>query len=87
MSDQVIFNGQPVGQNDPAQHAQVVTPGASALSNVARALWVGVAGNVEVTTVSGETVTFVGVGTGVLPVSVTHVIATNTTATNILALW
>ena len=57
------------------------------LQNGIRALYVGGAGNVSVVTAGGQTVTFSGVAAGsILPVRVTRVRATNTTATLILAL-
>lgn len=51
-------------------------------------LYVGTAGNVELVTVGGDTVTFVGVVAGTfLPVLVKQVVAAGTTASNILACW
>lgn len=51
-------------------------------------LYIGGAGNVRVQTAGGDDVTFTGLLAGTfLPVQVTRVFATNTTATNILALW
>jgi len=51
-------------------------------------LYVGGAGNLRVTTVGGDDVVFAGVAAGsFIPVQVVKVWATNTTATNILALW
>ena len=51
-------------------------------------LYVGSAGNVQVVTVGGDTVTFVGVVAGTfLPVLVKQVVAAGTTASNILACW
>ena len=45
-------------------------------------------GDVEVVTAAGDNVTFVGVAGGTfLPVQVLQVVATSTTATNILACW
>lgn len=71
----------------PAEDAFDVTPGAGALARKARGLYVGGAGDVEVTTVKGTTVVFHAVPAGtLLPVQCTHVIDTNTTATNIVAL-
>ncbi len=78
--------------SQPAVEGVAVTPGASALANTTRALWVGGAGNVEVTflgidNLAGTTVIFTGVSAGqLLPIRVTHVLATNTTATGIVAL-
>ena len=51
-------------------------------------LYVGNSGDVEVLMESGSTVVFTGVPTGTfLPILVKQVIATNTTATNMLALY
>lgn len=72
-----------------AYDASSVTPGAAALTDgPTRALWVGGAGNIEVTMLGGTTITFVGVTAGtMLDVQVSHVLAGATTATNILALY
>ena len=51
-------------------------------------LYIGTTGDVEVVTAAGDNVTFVGVAGGTfLPVQVLQVVATSTTATNILACW
>lgn len=52
-------------------------------------LYIGTAGNIRVTTVAGDDVTFVGINTGAFfPVQVVKVWATGgTTASNIIALW
>lgn len=71
----------------PAQGAVVVTPSDSTvLSHVTRALWVGTVGNVTVVMSGGQTVTFTNVQ-GLLPVSVSKVMLTGTTASNITAMW
>lgn len=77
------------GLESPAEYAAEVAPNDSAdLSSDARALYVGGAGNVKVTTTGGSTVTFTGVVAGsVLPVRARRVFATGTTATGIVALW
>lgn len=71
-----------------ARAAIAVTPHDSTnFGGVARALYVGGAGNVVVVFVNDTTGTFVGVPAGaVLPVLCKRVNSTNTTATNILAL-
>lgn len=74
----------------PSRNAAAVTPADGAnLANPAMALYVGGAGNVKVDTVGGQTgVTFTGVTAGsVLPIQVTKVYATGTTATTIVALY
>ena len=51
-------------------------------------LYIGVTGDVKVKTASGNDVVFTGVPAGsFMPVQVTQVFATGTTATNIVALW
>ncbi len=51
-------------------------------------LYVGGAGDIKVTTAGGDTVVFVGLLAGMfVPVQVLRVWATDTTATNIVALW
>ena len=51
-------------------------------------LYVGVAGDVKVTTAGGDDVTFTGILAGsFIPVQVLKVFSTGTTATNIVALW
>jgi hypothetical protein len=57
-------------------------------SNNGCVLYVGGAGNLTVDTVGGDTITFTGVLAGsFIPVQVTRVYATGTTATSIVALW
>jgi hypothetical protein len=54
----------------------------------ATAIYVGVGGDIKVTTSLGQTVTFVGVVTGsVLPVRVKRVFDTDTTATTMIGLY
>lgn len=57
-------------------------------SNPGCVLYVGGAGNVRVLTSSGADLTFVGIAAGTfMPVQVKRVYASDTTATNIVALW
>lgn len=73
----------------PAARAIAVTPDdATALTLVTRGIYVGGAGNLAVTMKADDNdVTYVGVAAGsVLPLRVTHVLSTGTTATNIVAL-
>lgn len=72
---------------DPAVFAKAVVPADGAdLATWARSLYIGVTGNVTVTTVGGDTITFNNVPVGVLPVQVRRVFGTGTTATNIVAM-
>jgi len=71
-----------------AHSAAVVTPSDSVDIPVTRALYVGVGGNIQVTMADDEnTIVFVVVVDGsILPIQVSRVWVTNTTATNIIAL-
>jgi hypothetical protein len=73
----------------PPEHAGDIAPDdASDLSNVTRALYVGGTGNLRVRMLGGETASFANVPSGTLmPLRVTRVLATGTTATAILGLW
>ena len=53
-----------------------------------RALYIGVSGDIVVRARDSDTnVTFKAVPVGVLPISVSRVLSTSTTATDIIALW
>ena len=73
----------------PARRAVAVTPSDTVdLTTYAKALYIGVAGNVRVLTVGAEdtdAVTFANHPVGWLPVQVRRVLATGTTATQIVA--
>lgn len=73
----------------PARYAAAITPHASnpVPGGHARSVYVGGAGDITVVTGGGDTVTFKAVPAGaILPVYVTHVRVTGTTATNLIAL-
>lgn len=79
----------PASFTDPAVTAVAVTPSdtVAITPNPTRALYVGGGGNLAVL-IGANTVTFSGVQAGsILPICVTRVNATNTTATNIVALY
>lgn len=73
----------------PAEGATAVTPSDSTVLTGVRGLYVGSDGNVAVIMVGDSSaVTFVGVKAGsVLPLRVSKVMSTNTTATDIVALY
>lgn len=72
----------------PAQDAALVTPSDTGAISQCRALFVGGAGNLRVTTVRGTDLVLTGVPAGaILPLAVSRVWATNTTATNIAVLF
>ncbi len=68
--------------------AEAVTPSDSANLSSPSVIYVGVGGNVKVTTFNNDAVTFVGVQPGtVIPVQVTRVWSTGTTATSIVRVF
>jgi hypothetical protein len=75
--------------DEPADHLQAITPSDTTILDVpTRGIYVGVAGDVSVTDEFGHTVVFLAVPVGVvLPVRVKRILATNTTATNLIAMW
>jgi len=76
-------------QSNPATRVAAVTPSDTAnLSTPSRALYIGTAGDVAVIPAGQTTpVTFVGVLAGsIIPVRVSRVLATGTTADDILSL-
>jgi hypothetical protein len=71
----------------PAGYGVAVTPSDSTVLPMTRALYVGTAGNVRVDDIN-DTVTYTNVQAGsILPVQVSRVRATGTTASNIVALY
>lgn len=75
-------------QGDPATDAFAITPSDVAeFTYVTRAIYVGGTGNITVIMQDGTQVLFAAVPTGyVLPVKVRQVLATGTTATNLVGL-
>ncbi len=73
----------------PAESAQAVTPNDSAdLAGLSRALYIGSYGNANVDMADGTTILFLGLSSGqILPIRAKRVRLTNTTATNIIALY
>lgn len=74
----------------PAYNAEVVTPdNTTELTNVSRALYVGVGGDVSVQmAVTGTAIVFKNVPTGtILPIRIRRVNSTATTATNMVSLY
>jgi len=71
----------------PAGYGLPVTPSDTTVLYTTRALYVGSAGNVAVADLNGN-VTYSNVGAGsILPIQVTKVLATGTTAANIVAMY
>ena len=70
-----------------SSHAEAITPHDSTNFDKCRAIYIGVSGDV-VAIVDGSAVTFKNAVQGsVLPVEATRVNSTNTTATNLIALY
>ena len=70
-----------------AYNAVAVTPSDSTVIPTTRALYIGVSGNIVVRMADGGQVTFANVPVGIFPIQVDRVLATSTTATNIVALY
>ncbi|AYD03429.1 hypothetical protein [Neorhizobium sp. NCHU2750] len=81
-------NTQP-SLSSPASAGITVTPSdTESLSTTSRALFVGNAGTLAVRMLSGDTLTFAGVSAGsFLPLRVTQVLSTGTSASAIVALF
>lgn len=73
----------------PAKDAVAVTPSDSTnlTEGTCRSLYIGVTGDVVVLFDSGNAITFKDVPVGILPVRAKRVNSTNTTATDIVALY
>jgi hypothetical protein len=73
----------------PITHAFAVTPhDTNELTNQTRGIYVGVSGDVKVTTIDGDAVTFVGLASGVIhPIMAKIIWSTGTTATSIVGVY
>ncbi|MET3925014.1 hypothetical protein [Devosia sp. 2618] len=82
------FQSTAAGFDAPASHAFPIAPSdATDLSETTRAIYCGAGGDIAATLTSGATVIFIGLATGqVLPIRATRVLATGTTATNMIGL-
>jgi hypothetical protein len=67
-------------------HAAAITPSDTADSVNYRAVYVGGAGNLKVTTKTGTDTTLAVIAGQVIPIAVTRVFSTGTTATGIVGL-
>jgi hypothetical protein len=83
------FQDTSTGISGPAKNGSEVTASDAAdLATASRALYVGGAGAVKITTTLGDTITFSNVpGGAILPVCARRVWSTGTTATGIVAIW
>jgi hypothetical protein len=71
----------------PSDTVPIPAPGGGDGVSNGCVLYVGVSGDLKVTTTSGDETLFSNVPVGFFPVQVLYVWATGTTATNIVALW
>lgn len=83
------YASNPVISTYPIRNAASVTPNDSTdLTHVSRAIYVGGAGDMQLTTAGGDTVTLIGLLVGTyMPIEASRIWSTSTTATNIVALW
>ena len=81
------FNNQPETLLQSAVGGVAVTPSDTTNINATRALWIGGTGDVAVTFQDGTALTLASVPVGLLPIRVTQVKSTGTTATSIIALY
>lgn len=83
-----IYDDRSSGLESPGYNAAPVTPDDGAdLPIASRAVYVGSPGDLVVTMVGGSTVTLRGVPAGILPLRVARVLATGTTAADLVAVW
>jgi len=82
------FEGRASGTESPATHGFAVTPSdVTSLSEISRAIYVGVQGDLSVLMQSGATIDLVAVPAGtILPLRADRVNATGTTASALVAL-
>lgn len=83
-----MFEDRSSGLESPGYDAAPVVPSDSTdLTVTSRAIYVGTSGDLRVTTASGSVVIFPNVSEGILPMRVSRVHASGTTATDIVAIW
>ncbi|TPE48413.1 spike base protein, RCAP_Rcc01079 family [Amaricoccus solimangrovi] len=84
-----LFKHHARGLSSPAENAVAIVPDDAAdLATAPRALFVGQGGDLALTLLGGDTVTFGNVPAGsLLPVRAIRVRASGTTAARILGLW
>ncbi len=83
-----IFDDRISGLESPAFDGVQVTPSNSTdLPVTSRALFIGSSGDLSVTMAGGTTLLLRNVPVGILPIRVSRVRATGTTAADIVAVW
>lgn len=83
------FSSHAPALDSPIQNGAQITPNdTSDLIAVSRAIFVGTGGDLSIVTVGGDTLTFRSLAAGsLLPVRASRVLASNTTASDLLGLW
>jgi len=81
------LQAQRAAEVTPSDTANIPSVGGGAGLNNGCVLYVGVAGDLKVTTSGGDDVTFKNAPVGFIPVQVIKVFATGTAASEIIALW
>jgi hypothetical protein len=82
------FSGFGNSIDGPGSYAAAITPNDGGdLATSARALWIGTSGNIAVVPVGGGSPVIFKSISGWMPVRVARVMATGTTATDIVAVW
>lgn len=81
--------GQVENLSSPCDNAAIITPNNDTdLIYVTRAVWVGGAGTINVTLAGGQTVLFSGIVAGtLLPLRITRVLSSSTSATDLVGIW
>lgn len=84
-----IYSDLPTTLTAPARDADLVVPNDTVdLPALPRAVYVGGAGSLAVVMAGGQTVTFHGLAAGaILPIRASQILATGTTAGDIVAMW
>lgn len=82
-------NHPPSEQSAPAKSAAAITASdVTNLTDITRAVYVGGAGNIAAVMATGEVITFTAVPAGtILPIRVSRINSTGTTATSMVALY
>ena len=81
-------NADPATLTPAARGFAVTTDDANDLATVTRYVYVGVAGDLKVTTTDGDTITLVGLAAGVMhPIRVKRIWQNGTTAQSIVGLY
>lgn len=84
-TEMITQHGGNAGLSTPWLHAFAITPATTTFTNASRGIFVGTGGNVNLVTAGGETVLFTNVPNGtLLPVVTKGVLATSTTASDIV---